>query len=323
MKKKEGQDEKPAKKGAVRLFGREYKTNEMIVGILFILPTVAFLIFTFIIPVIDVVELSFTNFSMSAGTMKGVGLGNYKDLLEGFFTKEYWEDGFGQAMRNTVIYSLLKLTLDTGLALFFAVLLDKNVPLKKFLRSTFFAPVVVPMVASSLIWMWFYDPNVGPLNQILQFVGLPESKWLYSEKTAMLSILFFSLWKGIGYNIILFLAGLQNISDSYVEAAKLDGASEWQLFWRVKFPLLRPITSFVIMMGIINSFKVFAEFNVMTPDGGPLGSTKLVVSYIYELAFTRGRMGRASAAALILFVIIFVLTQIQSILNAKKTIDVD
>ena len=131
MKKKEVQDEKPAKKGAVRLFGREYKTNEMIVGILFILPTVAFLIFTFIIPVIDVVELSFTNFSMSAGTMKGVGLGNYKDLLEGFFTKEYWEDGFGQAMRNTVIYSLLKLTLDTGLALFFAVLLDKNVPLKK------------------------------------------------------------------------------------------------------------------------------------------------------------------------------------------------
>ena len=315
--------EKPKKKGTVRLFKKENKTNELLVGILFIVPTVAFLIFTFIIPVCDVVELSFTNFSMSAGTMRNVGLDNYRDLMEGFFTAEYWQDGFGQSILNTVVYSLLKLTLDTGLALFLAVQLDKNIPLKRFLRSTFFAPVVVPMVASSLIWIWFYDPNVGPLNQILAFFGLPESKWLYHESTSMLSILLFSLWKGVGYNIILFLAGLQNISDSYVEAARLDGASDWQLFWRIKFPLLRPITSFVIMMGIINSFKVFAEFNVMTPDGGPLGSTKLIVSYIYELAFTRGRMGRASAAALILFVIIFVLTQIQSIINAKKTIDVE
>ena len=307
--------EKPKKKGTVRLFRKEYRTNEILVGILFILPTVAFLIFTFIMPVIDVIELSFTNFSMSAGTMKNIGLENYRYLLS---NEDFW-----LSMKNTVIYSLLKLTLDTGLALFFAVMLDKNVPLKRFLRSTFFAPVVVPMVASSLIWMWFYDPNVGPLNQILAFLGLPQSKWLYHESTALLSILLFSLWKGVGYNIILFLSGLQNISDSYVEAAKLDGASEWQLFWKIKFPLLRPITSFVIMMGIINSFKVFAEFNVMTPDGGPLGSTKLIVSYIYEQAFTRGRMGRASAASLLLFMVIFVLTQIQSMVNAKKTIDVE
>ncbi len=322
--------EKPKKKGTVRLFRKEYRTNEVLVGILFILPTVAFLIFTFIMPVIDVIELSFTNFSMSAGTMKNIGLENYRYLLElKEFSNlaEFWdalqENDFWASMGRTALYSLLKLTLDTGLALFFAVMLDKNVPLKRFLRSTFFAPVVVPMVASSLIWMWFYDPNVGPLNQILAFLGLPQSKWLYHESTALLSILLFSLWKGVGYNIILFLSGLQNISDSYVEAAKLDGASEWQLFWKIKFPLLRPITSFVIMMGIINSFKVFAEFNVMTPDGGPLGSTKLIVSYIYEQAFTRGRMGRASAASLLLFMVIFVLTQIQSMVNAKKTIDVE
>ena len=179
------------------------------------------------------------------------------------------------------------------------------------------------MVASSLIWIWFYDPTVGPFNQILGWLGLPESQWLYHESTALWSILLFSLWKGVGYNIILFLSGLQNIPDSYTEAAKLDGASEWQLFWRVKFPLLRPITSFVIMMGIINSFKVFAEFNVMTPDGGPLGSTKLIVSYIYELAFTNGRMGRACACALMLFALIFVLTQFQSMVGAHKNVDID
>ena len=305
----------PVRKNKIKLFGREYATNEVIVGILFIVPTIAFMVFTFILPVIDVVELSFTNFNLKTRTMKFIQLENYKTLLE---TEDFWK-----SLLNTVKYSVMKLTLDTALALFLAVLLDKSIPGKKFFRSSFFAPVVVPMVASSLIWIWFYDPAVGPFNQILGWLGLPGSQWLYHENSALWSILLFSLWKGVGYNIILFLSGLQNIPDSYTEAAKLDGASEWKLFWKVKFPLLRPITSFVIMMGIINSFKVFAEFNVMTPDGGPLGSTKLVVSYIYELAFTRGRMGRASAAALILFVIIFVLTQIQSIVNAKKTIDVD
>jgi len=304
-----------AGKNSLVLFGTKYKTNEVVVGLLFILPTIAFMIFTFIIPVVDVVQLSFTNFNMTSGTMKGIGMENYRYLLE---SEDFW-----LSMKNTVIYSALKLTLDTGLALFLAVQLDKNIRLKRFLRSTFFAPVVVPMVASSLIWIWFYDPTVGPFNQILQFFGLPASKWLHHESTALISILLFSLWKGVGYNVILFLAGLQNISDSYVEAARLDGASEWQLFWKIKFPLLRPITSFVIMMGIINSFKVFAEINVMTPDGGPLGSTKLIVSYIYELAFQNGRMGRAAAASLLLFICIFVLTQIQSLANARKTIDVD
>ncbi len=304
------------KQHKVVLFGKKYKTNELIVGLIFIIPTIAFLIFTFVIPVIDVVELSFTSFNtMHPSDARFIGLENYKYLME--------SDDFWLSMKNTVIYAALKLTLDTSLALFFAVLLDKNVPLKRFLRSTFFAPVVVPMVASSLIWIWFYDPSVGPFNQILNFFGLPGLKWLNHESTAMLSILLFSLWKGLGYNIILFLSGLQNISDTYVEAARLDGATEWQLFWKIKFPLLRPITSFVIMMGIINSFKVFAEINVMTPDGGPLGSTKLIVSYIYELAFTGGRMGRASAASLILFLVIFILTQIQSAVDAKKTVDLE
>lgn len=121
--------------------------------------------------------------------------------------------------------------------------------------------------------------------------------------------------------MVLFLSGLQNISDSYLEAARLDGANEWKLFWKVKFPLLRPITNFVVIMCIINSFKVFTEINVMTPDGGPLGSTLLIVNYIYEQAFTNGRMGRASAAALLLFVVIFILTQIRSAMDARKSVD--
>ena len=305
----------PARKNKIKLFGREYHTNEVIIGILFIVPTLAFMVFTFILPVIDVVDLSLTNFNLKTRSMDYIKFENYKTLLE---TEDFWK-----SLLNTVKYSVMKLTLDTSLALFLAVLLDKNIKGKKFFRSSFFAPVVVPMVASSLIWIWFYDPAVGPFNQILGWLGLPKSEWLYHENSALWSILLFSLWKGVGYNIILFLSGLQNIPDSYTEAARLDGASGWQLFWKVKFPLLRPITSFVVMMGIINSFKVFAEFNVMTPDGGPLGSTKLIVSYIYEVAFTNGRMGRACACAVMLFLLIFVLTQFQSLVGAHKTVDID
>ena len=297
----------------VRIGKNIYSVPEIVVGVLLLVPSIVFLVFTFVIPVVQVVELSLTNFNMATGEMSFVGIRNYEYLLG---NEDFW-----LSMWNTCKYSAAKLIFDTSLALFIAVQLDKNVPLKKFLRSTYFAPVVVPMVASSLIWIWFYDPQVGPFIQILSFLGLPELKWLYSEHTAMISILLFSIWKGLGYNVVLFLSGLQNISDSYLEAARLAGASEWQLFWKVKFPLLRPITNFVIIMCIINSFKVFTEINVMTPNGGPLGSTRLIVSYIYEQAFTNGRMGRASAAALLLFVVIFILTQIRSAMDARKDVD--
>ena len=317
MSKSTPQTLDPQAKKAIKFtfMGKKFNTVEAIFGLCLMIPTVAFLAFTFVIPVVQVIQLSFTNFNMATGEMKQIGLSNYTYLLK--------NDRFWLSMWNTCKYSFLKLTLDTALALLIAVMLDQNIPLRSFLRSTYFAPVVVPMVASSLIWIWFYDPAVGPFNQILELLGLEKLKWLYHEDTAMLSILFFSIWKGVGYNVILFLSGLQNISDSYLEAARLDGASEWQCFWKIKFPLLRPITSFVIMMGIINSFKVFTEINVMTPDGGPLGSTLLIVNYIYEQAFTHARMGRASAASLLLFIVIFVLTQIQSHIDSSKTIDTE
>ena len=317
MSKSTPQTLDPQAKKAIKFtfMGKKFNTVEAIFGLCLMIPTVAFLAFTFVVPVVQVIQLSFTNFNMATGEMKQIGLANYTYLLK--------NDRFWLSMWNTCKYSFLKLTLDTALALLIAVMLDQNIPLRSFLRSTYFAPVVVPMVASSLIWIWFYDPAVGPFNQILEMLGFEKLKWLYHEDTAMLSILFFSIWKGVGYNVILFLSGLQNISDSYLEAARLDGASEWQCFWKIKFPLLRPITSFVIMMGIINSFKVFTEINVMTPDGGPLGSTLLIVNYIYEQAFTHARMGRASAASLLLFIVIFALTQVQSHIDSSKTIDTE
>ena len=183
----------------VRIGRNTYSRAEIWVGVLLLVPSIVFLVFTFVIPVVQVIELSLTNFNMATGEMSFVGVRNYEYLLG--------NDRFWLAMWNTCKYSAAKLIFDTSLALFIAVQLDKNVPLKKFLRSTYFAPVVVPMVASSLIWIWFYDPQVGPFNQILSFLGLPQLKWLYSEKTAMISILLFSIWKGLGYNVVLFLSG--------------------------------------------------------------------------------------------------------------------
>jgi len=297
----------------IQIGRRTYRLNAVLVGWSLLLPSLAFMIFIFVIPMVQVISLSFSNFSMITGTGTNIGLRNYRYLLN--------NDRFWNAMFNTVKYAAFKLTVDTTLALLIAVMLDRNIPGKRFLRASYFSPVVVPVVASSLIWIWFYDPSVGPFNQILSFLGLPTSRWLYHENTALLSILIFSVWKGLGYNMILFLSGLQNIPDSYLEAARMDGATEMEVFFKIKLPLLRPITSFIIMMGVINSFKVFTEINVMTPDGGPLGSTTLIVNFIYDQAFTSGRMGRASAAALLLFVVIFLLTELQRAINAKKHVD--
>lgn len=309
----------PVKKARkLTLRGETYNWKEIGVGWLLLIPALAFLVFTFVIPVIQVIQLSFTNYNTITGAMSPAGFANYVYLLTGDTSADFY-----QSLGHTLVYAVVRIGFDVVLALLIAVLLDTNIPLKKYLRASYFAPVVVPVVASSLIWLWFYDPGVGPFNQILGWLGLPASKWLYHESTSLMSILIFSIWKGLGYNMILFLTGLQSIPDSYVEAARIDGASSWQVFWRIKLPLLRPVMSFVLMMDIIEAFKAFTEVNVLTPDGGPLRSTMLIVNYIYELAFSNGRMGRAAAAAMILFVIIFVFTLIRNHMDASKTVDYD
>ena len=200
----------------VRLFGRIYEREQVTTAIILMTPVLFAVFMLFILPVVQVVVYSFTNMTTSQrGTF--VGLENYKYILT--------DNKFFLSIRNTVLFAVLKLVFDTGLALAIALMLDSNVPLRKFLRSTYFAPVVVPVVASSLIWIWFFDPDVGPLNMILEALGLQPLLWLNGKSTALISILIFSVWKGIGYNVMLFLTGLQNIPDSYIEASKVDGAS--------------------------------------------------------------------------------------------------
>lgn len=288
------------------LLARDQKRAAMVM----VTPLLITLILLFLLPVLMVIAMSFTNWSLTTTVRDFVGLKNFRFILN--------DPRFWKALGNTLYYTGIKLVVDTGLALFIAVLLDRKIHFRKFFRIAHFAPVVVPITASSLIWLWFYDPGIGPLNQILTGLGLPALQWLYSEKTALLSVILFSVWKGLGYNVILFLAGLQGIPESYLEAARIDGASEGQVFFKVKLPLLAPVTSFVIMMGIINCFKVFTEVDVMTPNHGPLESTLLLVTYIYDQSFTRGKMGRGAAAALLLFLIIFAFTLLQRAFGRKN-----
>ena len=232
------------------------------------------------------------------------GLENYRFI----FSNEI----FRKAFRNTVVFTLVKIVLEVTISLALAVLLDEHIPFRKYLRICYFAPVIVPVVASSIIFMWLYDPQLGPINQLLAFLHLPTSNFIYSEDSALMSIIVFAVWRGIGYDIIIFISGLQGISESLVEAARVDGAGSRDIFFRIRLPLLRPVIAFVVMMGLIGCFQAFTEVDIMT-GGGPDNSTLLMVNYIYGQAFGNAKLGRGAAASVVLFMVIFILTLIQKI----------
>ena len=292
--------------------GEKYHLGETSVAYALLLPTIVCLILLFVLPLLILIVLSFNDFRVTKGVLDFNGIENFIYL---FKAEKFWK-----AMRNTIIFAVVKLGLDVILALGVALLLDSKIWFRKFMRTVYFSPVVVPVVACSLIWLWFYDPNLGPLNQILGWLGMEPSMWLYAEETAMASVIAFSVWHGLGYNVMLLLSGLQSVSGEYLEAAKLDGATDMQIVWHIKLPMLMPIISFVISMGIINAFKAFSEVNVMTPDGGPGYSTAMIVNYIYELAFTNGRFGRGAACSIILFCVIYALTALKDKIGSSKEI---
>ena len=292
-----------------RLGRRNYETNQVIVAFALLLPTFVALAVLFVYPVLNVFYLGFTQTNTITGISKFIGLQNYEFLFK--------NEIFRQALKNTFVFTLLKIVLEISISMILAVMLDMAIPLRKYLRISYFAPVIVPVVASSIIFMWLYDPQIGPLNQFLKFLHLPTSSFIYAEDTALVSIVLFAVWRGIGYDIIVFISGLQGINENAIEAVKIDGASELQIFFRIKLPLLRPVLAFVVMMGLIGCFQAFTEVDIMT-DGGPNNSTILMVNYIYKQAFGNSKMGRGAAASMVLFVIILTFTIIQKVINDRK-----
>ena len=269
--------------------GRGYRKKEVYAAFICMAPAV-FLAMTFIlIPLFNVFYLSFTNWDLLKTSKNFIGFDNYRYIFK--------DQKFVKSIINTFYFAGIKIPLDLVLSLFIAVLLDKKIRCLRFFRASYFAPVIVPMVASTLIWIWIYDPMIGPLNQILGSFGIKPVQWLNDPNTAMPSVILFSVWKGLGYNIVIFLAGLQSIPNNFAEAAKIDGANSRKIFFKITVPLLSPVIYFVVLMGIINSFKIFTQISVMTPKGGPLYSTGVIVFYIFQQAFENYKIGRACAAS--------------------------
>jgi|SRR5690554_3591128 len=282
--------------------GEEKKKSDLVTALLFLSPTL--IIFgTFILfPVIFSFYLSFHQWNMFSGDTTFIGFDNY---IKMFQSDEFWS-----VFKNTVIYTFGTIPLNMGFSLLVAYILHKKIIGKKFLRTAFFAPVVISPVAAAVIWRWLYDPNFGLINYFVGLFGIDPINWLNDPSAAMFALIVMGVWKTFGINMILFAAGLQAIPDHYYEAAEIDGANQWTKFWNITVPLLAPTTFFIMVMSIISSFQVFDIVYVLT-SGGPLGATKVFVFYVYEHAFKFFDMGYASAAAYILFAILFVLTLVQ------------
>lgn len=269
---------------------------------MFLSPTLIVFMLFIAFPVLFSLYLSFHQWNMFSTQTQFVGLDNYTRIIG---SEEFW-----QVLVNTLIYTAGTVPLNMIAALTVAYFLNKKIAGRKFLRVAFFAPVVVSPVAAAVIWRWIYEPNFGLLNYSLSWFGISSVSWLNDPTAAMIALIVMGVWKTFGVNMVLFSAGLQGIPDHYYEAAQLDGAGPWTRFWHITLPLLSPTTFFILVMSVIGSFQVFDLVYVLT-SGGPLGSTKVLVFFLYENAFKFFEMGYASAVAYFMFALIFIVTLIQ------------
>ncbi|NLB95681.1 MAG: sugar ABC transporter permease [Armatimonadetes bacterium] len=272
-------------------------------GYLFISPwLLGFLIFT-AGPMLTSLYLSFCKYDLH--TLTWVGTKNYEVLLTRDAGGLFWK-----SLTNTALYVLFSVPIGLTGSLLVAMLLNQKVKGIALFRTLFYLPSLVPAVASALIWQWVFHPDAGLLNYGLGRVGVDGPDWLQDPKTALSSLIIMSLWGIGGGRMIIFLAGLQGISDELYEASSLDGAGAWHQFRHVTIPMLSPTIFFNLVLGIIGSFQVFTSAYVMT-GGGPNNATLMYVLYLYRNAFVYFKLGKASAMAWILFVILLVFTIIQ------------
>jgi len=278
-----------------------WKTKRVVTPYIFLAPAMLLLgIFTFY-PIISAIRLSFHKWDI-IGVPKYIGLKNYIDILSDFV--------FHQSLRVTFIYVAVSVPMSIILALFAALLLNSKLVLRNLFRSVIFFPAFTSLVAIGMIWKYMYSTDYGILNYIISLFGVKPIGWLSDPSMALWSIILVTIWHSIGWNMVIFLAGLQNIPEEYYEAAKIDGANNFQNFRFITLPLLRPITLFAVTMAIIYTFRSF-DFVFVTTQGGPGTSTMLLMMYFYRQAFIMYRMGQGSGIALILFVIVFFVTALQ------------
>ena len=278
------------------------KFKEYLTFLAFIAPNfILFAVFIFW-PLIYSFYLGFTKWNMISPTKEFVGLDNY--------IKMFNDPVFWMASRNTVYLAVGSVFIKLAIALGLALLLNQRLAGRSLYRAVIFSPTFTTSVAVAMVWSWIFDPFYGLLRVPLNLVGLASPRWLSDVLWTMPAIIIVAIWNGIGYDMVIFLAGLQGIPIDLYEAARVDGASNWQLFRHVTFPLLSPTTFFLMVTSIIGAFKAFDIVAVMTA-GGPMNSSNVYIHYLYQNAFKWFKVGFASAQAVIFFIVILIITILQ------------
>ena len=277
--------------------GRKKKRRYDRIAYFMIAPNFIIFVTFVLIPIFWSVAMSFTNYNLR--TSEFIGFENYLQLFQ--------DSVFKKSLVNTLVYSLLTIVPTMVFGLLLALLLNRAVPLKRFFRTVFYMPNILSVIAVSMAWVYLYNTNAGVLNRLLNLVGLPSVKWISDPKIALFSVVIMSIWMSTGYNMVVFLSGLQMIPTHLYEAAKMDGANAIQQFIKITFPLLSPTTYFLFIMACIQSFQVFGQVYALT-GGGPVNATTTIAHQIYKSGFESYRMGYASAMAVVLLLIILILT---------------
>jgi ABC-type sugar transport system permease subunit len=271
----------------------------------------AFLLF-WIYPIAAAAIFSFTNWHGFVSQTPFIGLANY--------TRAFQDPIFLQALRNTVVFVLITAPAGIALGLLLALAINQAGPLTQLFRTIYFVPVITSVIATAFVWRYMYQPQFGVFNQVLSLLGLPTQRWLLDPGQALLCVAAFAIWQGVGFNMVIFLAGLTTIDTVYYDAARVDGANSWQVFWKVTLPLLRQTMLFVMVTTIINGLQVFAPVYIMTSaiisggesaPGGPMNRTLVIVVYQWLMAFKELELGYGAAMGMILLVIILVVTLLQ------------
>ena len=274
---------------------KDCKNN--IFGLYFVLPAVIGTFIFIIIPIFCSFMLSFTDWDL-LNNVTFIGLDNYKSVLT--------EPVFVQIFINTVVYAVSVTIFAVIIPLVLADIINTKLKGSEWFKTIYFIPFITPAVVIAIVWSWIFDPNIGGVNMLFK----TQLAWLFDTHLAMPVLIFVSVWKLIGYNVVLYLTGFASINNEVYEAAKIDGANWRKTFWEISLPLLKPTTCFVTLVTLISSFQVFDLIYVMT-SGGPNDSTNVIVYAIYKYAFEYFDIGKSCALAYILFGVIFILAVLQ------------
>ena len=293
--------------------GFQNHANHTVAAWLFLAPALTAIAVFFVIPVLSALVMSFTDFDIYAiGDLQVVRFMGFDNYIRIFETPLFWK-----ALKNTFYFVLLGGPLSVAASLGVALMVNSKLArFKPFFRTVYFLPVVTSLVAVAVVWRYLYHPAHGLLNLVLSWLSVAPVDWLGNPDTAMPAIVIFAVWKNFGYNMLIFIAGLQNIPDDLYEAAHIDGAGGWRQFVDITVPMLAPTTVFVVMITIIGYFQLFAEPYIMT-EGGPLQATMSIVLMMYEQGFRWWNMGFAAAIAFVLFAIILLFSIVQLLIQRR------